>query len=248
MCRDLINVAISKSVSEIGYRDRTEKPSGNALVFALRRGVTRAPIFTVGHSDRSWENLVETLQAQRTDTVVDVRTTPFSRRHPQFNKSVLDASLPRAGMAYLYLGVELGARRTERNVLSADGQVSFVKVGDDPSFKQALGIIEERANEGKRLAILCAEGEPWDCHRFPMIAYQLERDGFEVLHILRNRSVMTHGEVEQEMVRRFAKKLPQPSLFGPPVTDADQVQAAYLQLNRAIGYKPDQHADRNLRT
>lgn len=191
---------------------------------------------------------MEILQTQRTDIVVDVRTTPFSNRHPQFNQSVLEASLPRAGMTYMYLGEELGARRTERDLLSPEGQVSYAKVREDAAFKRAIGKIEEKAGDGKRLAVLCAEGDPWDCHRFPMIAYQLERDGFEVLHILRDRSVMTHSEVEQEMVRRFAKKLPQPSLFGPPVTDADRVQAAYLQLNRVIGYKPDQHADRNLRT
>jgi uncharacterized protein (DUF488 family) len=191
---------------------------------------------------------VEILQTHRTDIVVDVRTTPFSRRHPQFNQSVLEAGLPRVGMIYLYLGAELGARRTERDLLSPEGQVSFAKVRDDEAFKQAIGKIEEKATTGKRLAVLCMEGDPWDCHRFPMIAYQLARDGFEVLHILRDGRMQTHREVEDELVRRYEKKLPQPTLFNPSVSHADQLEAAYLQLNRAIGYKPGEHADRNIRT
>jgi uncharacterized protein (DUF488 family) len=149
-------------------------------------------------------------------------------------------------MTYLYLGAELGARRTEPDLLSLEGQVSYAKVRENAAFKWAICQIEEKAGCGKCVAILCAEGEPWDCHRFPMIAYQIVRDEFEVIHILRSGKAMTHAEVEQEMVRRFSEKLPEPSLFDPGVGEADRVEAAYVLLNRAIGYKPDQHADRNL--
>lgn len=208
----------------------------------------RAPIITIGHSDRSWEDLVETLKTHQADIVVDVRTTPFSHRHPQFNQSVLEAGLPRAGMIYSYLGAELGARRTDCGLLSPEGQVSFAKVRDDDAFKLAIGKIEEKAEGGKRLVVMCVEGDPWDCHRFPMIAYQLARDGFEVLHILRDGRLQTHREVEDELLRRYEGKLPQPSLFNPSVSLSDQLEAAYLQLNRTIGYKPHEHADRNIRT
>jgi len=198
----------------------------------------RPPIFTIGHSDRKWGEFVEALQRYAIEVVVDVRTTPYSNRYPQFNADVLEKFLRQEQLKYLKLGKELGARRTEPHLLSDVRQVWYPKVRLTPEFKTAVARIEHGASEGHRIALLCMEAEPLECHRFPMIAYQLVRDGFEVQHILRDGTLRAHADVEADMLRKFEKKIPQPSLFESAVGAADQLEAAYEQLNLAIGWKP----------
>jgi hypothetical protein len=205
-----------------------------------RNCMPRAPIFTIGHSDRTWEDLVEALERHQIGFVVDVRTDPHSSRHPQFNTAVLAQSLPTVSIKYLHLGKELGARRTEPHLLSDAGRVSYPKVRKTPEFRSAIARIEKGASDGHRLALLCSEGDPLDCHRFPMIAYQLALDGYEVQHIVRDGSLKPHRQLETELLERYSEKIPQASLFSPAITEADQLEAAYEQLNLLIGWKPDQ--------
>jgi uncharacterized protein (DUF488 family) len=203
----------------------------------------RAPIFTIGHSNRAWEELVDALERYQIGFVVDLRTKPYSSRNPHFNMEVLAQSLPRVEIKYLFLGKELGARRTEPHLLSDIGQVSYPQVRQTPEFKSAIARIEKGSDDGYRLGLLCSEGEPLYCHRFPMIAYQLVNDGFEVQHILRDGSLKTHAEIEAELLARYANKIPQPGLFDPGISTADQLEAAYDQLNLAIGWKEDRPTD-----
>jgi uncharacterized protein (DUF488 family) len=200
--------------------------------------MSRAPIFTIGHSDRTWEELVEALKNQRVKFVVDVRTTPYSTRYPQFNTEVLRESLSRSALKYLHLGAALGARPNDPRLLDGDGRVWYPKVRQTAEFKGAIQRVEKGADSGHRLALLCMEPHPCECHRFPMIAYQLARDGYEVQHILRDGSVKTQAEIESELLERFANKIPQPNLFQPEVGRAERLEAAYEQLNIEIGWKP----------
>jgi uncharacterized protein (DUF488 family) len=200
--------------------------------------VKAAPIFTIGHSDREQAEFLEALQNCRIGFVVDIRTSPGSMRYPQFNRSVLEANLPTADIKYLYLGDALGARRTEPQVLNLAGQVWYPKVRNLVAFKSAIARIEKGAGEGHRIALMCSEGSPLDCHRLPMIAYQLARNGFEVRHILRDGTVKTHAEIEDQLLERFSGKIPQPGLFQQNIGRAEQLEAAYEQLNAAIGWKP----------
>ena len=197
-----------------------------------------APIFTIGHSDRSWEELIETLKNYNVEFVVDVRSKPGSKWHRQFNREVLQEGLPPSGLKYVYMGAELGARPNDPRLLDGDGRVWYPKVRETGEFKSAIERIEKRADSGRRLALLCMEPHPCECHRFPMIAYQLARDGYEVQHILRDGSVKTQAEIESELLERFANRIPQPDLFHPQVGRAERLEAAYEQLNIEIGWKP----------
>jgi uncharacterized protein (DUF488 family) len=196
--------------------------------------VDRPPIFTIGHSNRSLEELVEALRKYRITVVIDVRTKPASGRHAQFNRAVLENHLPTHGFTYLYLGEALGAFLTESEALNPAGQVWYRNVREMLSFKTGIRRVEAGVQQGYRMALMCAEGNPHECHRFPMIAYQLVSDGFEVQHILRNGTAITHTELENELLEHFAETIPHSSLFQPNVKRADQLEAAYDQLNLQI--------------
>lgn len=85
---------------------------------------------------------------------------------------------------------------------------------------------------------MCSEADPLDCHRFAMVSEFLNRNGFEVRHILKDRTLLTNAELEELLLKKYAKKLPQTSLFEA-VTPAQQLAAAYRLCNREIGFQPE---------
>lgn len=205
--------------------------------FQVESFIVTEPIFTIGHSDRSLEELIEALREHHLGFVVDVRTSPGSNRHPQFGRNVLETRLPHEGIKYLHLGEELGAFRTEPDVFNSDGQVWYAKVRQLPVFQAGISRIENGAKQGHRIAVMCAEGHPCDCHRVPMIAYQFARDGFIVRHILRDGTLKAHEEIENDLLDRFARKIPVAGLFEQNIGRAEQLEAAYEELNRKIGWR-----------
>ncbi|HEY0782815.1 MAG TPA: DUF488 domain-containing protein [Thermoanaerobaculia bacterium] len=143
-------------------------------------------LWTVGHSTREADELLELLAEQRIETLVDVRRFPASRRHPQFSRPALAAALRAAGIAYVH-EVDLGGRRAPRpdsphvawRVEAFRGYADWM---DGPPFAAALARLLARA-ERQRTVILCAEAVPWRCHR-RLISDAAVARGFTVCHIL----------------------------------------------------------------
>lgn len=144
-----------------------------------------ATIWTIGHSNRSFDDLVAVLRAYGIKAVVDVRTVPRSRANPQFNRDELETKLPKAGIAYSH-AKDLGGLRhpTKDSQNSGWRNETFRGFADymqTTSFQQALGRLVEQAN-AMPTAIMCAETLPWRCHR-SLIADALVVRGFDVVEI-----------------------------------------------------------------
>ena len=128
-----------------------------------------ALVFTVGHSTRPFDELVELLRAHGVETLVDVRTIPRSRRNPQFNKDDLSETLPAAGIRYVHLA-RLGGRRRGLGAASPNAgwrNESFRGYADymqTDEFAIGLEELREVAADGP-VALMCAEAVPWRCHR-----------------------------------------------------------------------------------
>jgi uncharacterized protein (DUF488 family) len=195
-------------------------------------------IYTIGHSNHSAEFFLELLQTHGVDCVVDVRSTPASQYNPQYNKPILAEFLKSNDILYLHFGREFGARHTNSSLHSDDGKVDFEKVQATEAFKEGVRRLEEGVDKGFFPALMCAEADPLDCHRFSMISAYLEAKGFEVLHILKDNEIVSHEELKQDLMKRFAKKLPQPDIFNPGITREDQVRAAYRLHNQQVGWSP----------
>lgn len=137
------------------------------------------PIFTIGHSNRAIGVFLGLLHAHEIARLVDVRSFPGSRRHPQFNKERLRAAFEADGIAYTHM-VSLGGKRT-----SPDGSVSgleaYTAYTETAPFRAALAELESLGRR-ERVAVMCAEALWRDCHR-THIADALARDGFEIVHI-----------------------------------------------------------------
>ena len=147
-------------------------------------------IFTIGHSNCARERLLELLDQHGITAVADVRSRPYSRFNPQFNRETLANELKKSGREYFFLGQELGARSEDRTCYR-DGRAQYALIALTPLFK--LGIERLRAAmETFRVAILCAEKEPLSCHRSILIARCLHEKGIQVRHILEDGSLEDH--------------------------------------------------------
>lgn len=147
-------------------------------------------IYTIGHSNGTAEHLLELLDQHGITAVADVRSQPYSRFNPQFNREALASVLKNSGRDYVFLGQELGARSEDRSCYR-DGRAQYSLIAQTPLFER--GIERLLAGMAKfRVAILCAEKEPLGCHRSILVARCLHERGIAVRHILEDGGVEDH--------------------------------------------------------
>lgn len=116
-------------------------------------------IYSVGHSNHSSEELIDLLTQHEVQVIADVRTQPFSRYSPQFNRDPLRESLKDHGIGYVFLGRELGGRPDGDHYYDHEGHVRYDRLSQSDLFLAGL----ERLIEGsrsQRVAMLCSEGDP----------------------------------------------------------------------------------------
>lgn len=157
-------------------------------------------IFTIGHSIHPIDAFLALLAGAGVDVIADVRSAPYSRFNPQFNREPFRDSLSAAGVAYVFLGEELGARSKDPSHY-ADGKVSYERLAQTESFKSGIARVLKGA-ETMTVALLCAEAEPLDCHRTILVARHLARCGVEIRHILRDGTVESHDSVMDRLIAR----------------------------------------------
>jgi uncharacterized protein (DUF488 family) len=161
-------------------------------------------IYTVGHSNRPCEALVELLKTAGIAAVADVRTSPYSRFAPQYNAGTLSAALRAAGIAYVPMP-ELGGRPESADLYEPDGRVSYARLSETPVWQTGL----ERLVHGAatwRIAVLCSEEDPAGCHRRLAITPDLAERGFEVLHLRADGRVQDEAALTTEIAARPKSK------------------------------------------
>ena len=186
-------------------------------------------IYPVGHSTHRIEWFIHLLKTHAITALADVRSTPYSRFNPQYNKESLKKSLLDNDIQYVFLGEELGARSNDPNVYE-NGRVSYQKLASTHLFQSGLDRLQEGLST-YTIALMCAEKEPLDCHRTILVASELERRGLAVTHILEDGS----SELNTHAAGRLSKQLqlPEPDLFR---NQADLVDEAYEAQARKIAY------------
>ena len=171
----------------------------------------RSPvIFTVGHSTRSFDELVEILRAHGIERLVDVRTIPRSRTNPQFNRETLSKALRNRRLSYRHMKSLGGLRKARSDSINTGWHnASFRGFADymlTPSFGAALERLLKLA-EQKPTAIMCAEAVPWRCHR-SLIADALTARGYEVRDIMSVTSSKLH--ILMPMARVYGQQVTYP--------------------------------------
>ena len=205
-------------------------PAGRAIHAC--RGDTLSPmIYTIGHSNHPIEHFAGLLQQHGIQALADVRSNPYSRFNPQFNREKLQASLAATGgIRYVFLGEELGARTKDPSCYDEEGRVSYARLARTPVFRKGL----ERLQTGMqqhRIAIMCAERNPLECHRTILVSRELEKLSIPVVHILHDGTLEPNKHAIQRLAAEL--KLASTDLFR---SEDELIEDAYEVQGRRMGY------------
>lgn len=155
-------------------------------------------VFTIGHSTHSLAMFVTLLKRHAITVLVDVRSAPFSRFSPQFNKDALARDLKAHGIKYVFLGRELGARSDDRSCYE-NGRVKYGRLARTDLFTRGIERVKHGAEE-YRIALMCAEKEPLECHRTLLVARALDEQSIEVMHILGDGQLESHRDAMERLL------------------------------------------------
>lgn len=151
-------------------------------------------IWTIGHSNHSFERFAELLIGEQIEFLVDVRSYPYSRIAPQFNRETLEVALREVGVRYLFLGEELGGRPSREEHYDERGRARYDRMAVTPKFRMAIQRLV-RGCEEHRIALMCSEGEPRECHRRLLVGRVLTEHGVELRHVLRDGAILEEDVV-----------------------------------------------------
>lgn len=155
-------------------------------------------IFTIGHSNHPIERFVALLHDAGVRLLADVRSTPYSRRFPQFGRERLRESLKAAGIGYRHFGDALGGK-------PQGGTRDYAAMARTPAFAAALDAVMAEASR-QPLALMCAEREPLDCHRTILVSRHLAPRGVEIVHLLADGGREAHADVEAKLLAWYERR------------------------------------------
>lgn len=187
-------------------------------------------VFSIGHSNHSEEAFQNLLLSAKITAIADVRSAPFSRHSPHFNQDELRYSLRNIGIAYSFLGAELGGRPNEKDFY-CDGVADYEAMAERPEFKMGVQRVLRGAAEYK-IALLCSEHNPLDCHRCLLVGRQLLREGADVEHILSNGALLNQQSVEEHLLSLVDGA--HDDLFLPR---GERLSIAYREQSRRVAFE-----------
>ena len=170
-------------------------------------------IYTIGHSSHSLDYFFELLASYGINTVIDIRSVPFSQYVPHFNKDYIKKQLKTRGFYCIYMGDELGIKQEEKKLYNTEGFLDFQKFQQSSSFKKAIDRITAGIEKGYEICIMCTEKEPLDCHRGILIGPELTARNIEVKHILPGGTFRNQKHLEKDLLEIYFRNQLQESFF-----------------------------------
>ena len=194
-------------------------------------------LYTVGHSTHELSDFIALLKKHNIDTIVDVRSTPYSQFASQYNREPLKNYLKDNQINYIFMGDSLGARHTDSTLLfdegNGRGKVNFQKVQQTQSFQDAIARLDDGMAKGHQISLMCSEKEAFDCHRFGMISGYLAKHKVDVKHIYPDE-IVSQKQMEDKLKEKYKKKLRElEDIFNPVDLTLEN---AYKLRNQDIGY------------
>jgi uncharacterized protein (DUF488 family) len=150
-------------------------------------------IFTIGHSNHSLDKFIGLLKSNNIDVLVDIRSNPFSRFSPHFNKRRIEEAVKAGGMEYVFVGKELGGRPEASEFYDEGGGVLYDRLAESPLFLEGIDRLM-KGIKSYRVAIMCGEEDPAKCHRRVLVGRVLAKRGVRVQHIRGDSTVEDEEE------------------------------------------------------
>jgi uncharacterized protein (DUF488 family) len=154
----------------------------------------KPPLYTIGYGAREIDDFIAVLRRYEIEYLVDIRSRPYSRYKPDFSRQALSSHLGAAGIRYVFMGDTLGGQ-PDNEACYTDGKVDYEKVSVQPFYLRGLERLRDAARQGLRVALMCSEGKPEQCHRSKLIGKSLAAENLTVTHIDENDQELTQEEV-----------------------------------------------------
>ncbi len=184
-------------------------------------------LYTIGHSNHAIEKFLDLLKTHGIEALCDVRSKPYSRFNPQFRYQQLKAFLQKHNIAYVFLGQELGAKPDDLSCYS-EGKLQYARLAETEAFQTGMNRLKTDLS-ASRVALMCAEKEPLDCHRTILICRHLRADDLIIKHILADGYLEDQHHAEQRLINQF--KISQDLPFK------ERVQLAYDLQSQKMAYQ-----------
>jgi len=156
--------------------------------------MSQIPIYTIGYGAREVNDFIAVLQAHDIAYLIDVRSRPYSRYKTDFSKGTLEEHLQAQGIRYIFMGDTLGGQPADRDCY-VDNKVVYDLVRQKPFYQEGIGRLRQAQRQQLRVAIMCSEGKPEQCHRSKLIGITLKAEGIEVAHIDENDQLISQEDV-----------------------------------------------------
>lgn len=154
-------------------------------------------LYTIGHSNHDQAAFCGLLRQHGIEVLADVRSQPYSRYTPQFNKDELQAAMKEHGIAYLFMGDQLGGRPDDMEYYDEQGYVLYHRVAESGFFLRGIDRLLEGISR-YRVAIMCSEEDPGVCHRFLLVTRVMEKRGVEIRHIRGDGRIASEEAIRQQ--------------------------------------------------
>jgi uncharacterized protein (DUF488 family) len=156
-------------------------------------------VHTIGHSDHDIRVFTRLLQGFEIALLVDVRSQPYSRWAPQFNREILARDLQEAGISYQFMGDTLGGRPTDPDMYDpGEERPNYERMEGTTVYQSGIERLLELA-EAERVTLMCSEGDPNQCHRHLLITQTLLDRGVQVLHIQPDGTTVRGGRIPRQL-------------------------------------------------
>lgn len=193
-------------------------------------------IFTIGYTGFALADFIQELKKHNINVVIDVRSSAYSERYPDYNKPSIESTLHKVGIYYKNYVREFGARQENRAFYSPEGYLDFDVFSRSQQFQDGVNKMVNSTDKGYRVAFMCAEKEPIQCHRAILVARAFDKLGFSVIHLMPNGVSKHQKEIEEELLKKYFPNRGQLSLFESSTSDEEYLNAAYRKQNEQIGY------------
>ena len=187
-------------------------------------------IATIGHSTLTTEAFLKLLHANGVTAICDVRSSPYSRMNPQYNREPLRDALQKHEIAYFFLGKELGARPDDPSCYK-DHRVQYALLEKTALFREGLEKVYEIRKQ-YHAALMCAEKDPLSCHRTILVSRALIKTGVRIEHLLADGTTETHEQAMTRLLQELG--LPEMDMFR---TQDEIIDEAYRRRGEEIAYE-----------
>jgi uncharacterized protein (DUF488 family) len=169
--------------------------------------VEKIPLYTIGHGTRPAEDFLNLLKVNAIAYLIDVRSRPYSRYNPQYNRERLQQFLQHEGITYVFMGDTLGGKPKDPLCYDNNNRVDYTKIKNSAFFKAGIERLKNAYFKNLKAAIMCSESKPLECHRTHLISKVLHEENILITHITEKGEQLNHYELMNGLPGKTANDL-----------------------------------------